>query len=500
MMSSFQGDRLLSASEVERWSYCPLSWELERKGSRSDPTNLALGSKRHGDIGRKARSVKTAQKSSRQNTLITWTFLTFSALLLLMGISLIVVDRSQFIDIDVWKAGVLVLSLLMISVSIMYYFYSRESRRKGPLDALRKLLKSIDSSNWKRSNNPLLFYFSGLLLLFNAVVLLRPFGINLEMVAGIMAFSLILTYIVILVMFTLYFRLRRSDPEGGGPMIGGPLILMLLISISVLFIFISDRVDPRGNMGWVFMFISLLWFMGAIVSDILTRFRSSEKKRDIGDRRGLLIVTMALMASVFTASTFLAKGDNLDEYYPASVAMSAAWLLGGVFFFWRGMHQKRIARNGLDSLSLPKEAELVSYDDPDLRKGSKPLTSKKHFLVGTPDLVIEEDGFRIPVEVKTGRIPPRPHFSHVMQLSAYMILTDVNFRQQTPYGYVDYTCGKGKAKRHKIEWDLMTKAIVLSKVSEIREAERTGEVHRNHEREGKCRNCSRREDCPERLV
>jgi len=81
-----------------------------------------------------------------------------------------------------------------------------------------------------------------------------------------------------------------------------------------------------------------------------------------------------------------------------------------------------------------------------------------------------------------------------------MLLTDVNYQQETPYGYVDYAPNRNDRKRFKVEWDLMTRALVLSKVSEIRDADRTDVAHRNHDREGKCRNCSRRQGCPEKLV
>ena len=90
-------------------------------------------------------------------------------------------------------------------------------------------------------------------------------------------------------------------------------------------------------------------------------------------------------------------------------------------------------------------------------------------------MIIEENGFKIPVEIKTGRIPVKPHFSHVMQLSAYMILMDVNCKQDTPFGYIEYAPSEKQRKRFKVDWDIMTKALVLSKVSEIREAEGMGE-------------------------
>jgi CRISPR-associated exonuclease Cas4 len=275
---------------------------------------------------------------------------------------------------------------------------------------------------------------------------------------------------------------------------------MLLISLSVLFIFISDYIDPAGNLGWIFLVISLLWFIGAIGYDLVGWIRSGRTRNGSEEKQDLPIAATALLASVFTASTFLAKGDNLEDYYMASVVIAGAWLLGAVFFFWRGSRQERVVEKGMEDLSFTEEVKMVEADDLTERKGSKPLTSKKHFLVGAPDIIIQENGHKIPVEIKTGRIPLKPYFSHIMQLSAYLVLMDVNYKQETPFGYVEYAPSDKKRKRFKVEWDIMTKALVLSKVSEIREAERIGEAHRNHQREGKCRNCSRRQGCPERLV
>jgi CRISPR-associated exonuclease Cas4 len=52
---------------------------------------------------------------------------------------------------------------------------------------------------------------------------------------------------------------------------------------------------------------------------------------------------------------------------------------------------------------------------------------------------------------------------------------------------------------HVIDFDQNLKALLLSKLEEMRRAIANGDVHRDHERPGKCRSCSRREHCPERL-
>jgi CRISPR-associated exonuclease Cas4 len=87
-----------------------------------------------------------------------------------------------------------------------------------------------------------------------------------------------------------------------------------------------------------------------------------------------------------------------------------------------------------------------------------------------------------------------------MQLTCYMILMDANLNVHTPYGYIEYASPEGDRKRFKVESDMLTRALALSKVSEIRSAERTGEAHRDHDRIGKCRNCAKADLCPESLA
>jgi CRISPR-associated exonuclease Cas4 len=53
--------------------------------------------------------------------------------------------------------------------------------------------------------------------------------------------------------------------------------------------------------------------------------------------------------------------------------------------------------------------------------------------------------------------------------------------------------------QHIVAFDDNLRALLLKKVRELREAMASGEAHRDHDRPGKCRSCSRRDACPERL-
>jgi len=75
------------------------------------------------------------------------------------------------------------------------------------------------------------------------------------------------------------------------------------------------------------------------------------------------------------------------------------------------------------------------------------------------------------------------------------VLMEEEFGKPPSHGIIRY----GQAE-HVVEYDQALKEMVLMKLDEMRALMRTGDVHRNHAKEGKCRHCSRRHVCPEKLV
>ena len=125
---------------------------------------------------------------------------------------------------------------------------------------------------------------------------------------------------------------------------------------------------------------------------------------------------------------------------------------------------------------------------------SKKLRSEKYGLAGRPDYMIKIKKDIIPVEVKTGRVPRGPLYSHIMQLASYCLLIKDNYRNPPPYGLLVY--GKNQ---YQIDFTEELEASVIDKIAQIRKRIETREVHRNHRQRSKCVHCSRREICPERL-
>lgn len=496
-MKDWDQDRLISASEVERWSYCPLSWLLEREDSAEDQAPLAKGIEDHERIGKDLNNIKKKEGFYGESKRITLAFLSFSALLVTMSLLLLLMTNVGFLKDTVWRLVVIISSMVLLMATMTAYIYKRSFSYPGTKEKIKGFIARMEEGGKVKGYFPMLSYFFGLVLLFNGIILLRPLGIAYDSVVTVFTLSLLFLYGALLSsMVILLSRLRRK----GGKRelkLGIPLSILLLVSLSVLFILASDRIDEDGMFGWLFLVLSLLWFIGALLYDIFKKKPRTRMKKGTED---LPIATIALVASVFTAMAFLTKGNNLETYNALTILMAGLWLVGAIFFFIKGTTERRTVQKGKEDLKIPQDARIVQVDDLEKGRGGKPLVSKKHFLIGSPDILIEENGKKVPVEIKTGKVPTNPYFSHIMQLSAYLVLVDANYNQRSDYGYIEYAPRKGSRQRHKVEWDMVTKALVLSKVSEIRDAERNGIAHRNHNREGKCRSCSRRIGCPERLV
>ena len=113
------------------------------------------------------------------------------------------------------------------------------------------------------------------------------------------------------------------------------------------------------------------------------------------------------------------------------------------------------------------------------------------------DYLIKEGEQRIPVEVKTGRRPKAPFFSHVLQIGAYCLLSEETFLKSPSHGQIRYGF---ENEPHHVEWEPKLKTLVIEKIEEMNDIlDGKMEAHRNHKRAGKCYNCSRRKGCPERL-
>ena len=221
---------------------------------------------------------------------------------------------------------------------------------------------------------------------------------------------------------------------------------------------------------------------------------SDENGSDLG--KGGVTEARLLLASIAVALHGLAIywAQNRSILTFALIVVTLAWLL---FSAWQ-LHRVLVA--GREEDGARKNAglarnDILAYSD-DAGESAALLIDEEIGVRGRPDQIVRIDNQFIPVEQKTGKVPSEPHDSHRMQLLAYLHLVSMTTGTMPDYGILRY----GGEALYTIAWNDQAKADLRGSIQEIQRLMVQGGAQRNHQRVGKCRNCSRRHKCPQSLV
>lgn len=364
----------VSASDVERHTYCPLSWHLSRKGVAAAGSSVDEGIARHAEISEQMNEYRNARSAlNRQITIWTWWF----GIIIAYAIDAVAFfSLTEAFPPKALARYLVMLALVWMSVSITLI-----------------VLPWREWFNWNTA--------------------IQSLERDLKKWVDEHAIASVI---------------EAPDFKGGWTK-GGRVEASLLLGTIVLTIHgvALWGTTNREQAGFILLMVAMLW----------TLFSSWRLQQ-------------ALVADL--------------------VATDA------------------VTKTGLD------EGTDVVYSDSGEETGI--LMDDELGLSGKPDQIVVIDGEFIPLEQKTGKIPHTPFPSHKMQLYAYLRLIEANTPNSPPYGVLRY----GESELHQIAWDDMAKQDLQDSVSEIQRLMREGGAARNHERPGKCQNCSRRRQCPDSLV
>ncbi len=363
----------VSASDIERHSYCPLSWELSKKGKSGQGEAVELGKAKHAEIHQRVSEFKSKQILFKRHMIIwTWWFTVMIALLI-DSIAFLTIDDIIIYPKDVakylalWSLSVLLMALIAVYLPWREWF------------GINKTLKQEKNEFIKQTK------------------IIEP-------------------------------EWEIEGFEGGW--------------------FEAGKVE-----------ISLL-FLAILLGIHSVALNGAENRKQAGF---ILIIT----AMVWT--------------------LAASWQLQRALI---SENQSELARKDVGLT----EGSQIAYSDDDDTAGL--LIDNRTGIRGRPDQIVVIDGEFIPIEQKTGRIPKKPHKSHKMQLLAYIHLVEINTKRKTPYGILRY----GNEDIHQIHWDKNSKTELYEEVQEIQRLMVYGGAERNHNRVGKCKNCSRKYACSSSLV
>ncbi len=248
-------------------------------------------------------------------------------------------------------------------------------------------------------------------------------------------------------------------------------------------------VDLVTQLAQLLSAISLIWLLSSVYFLYRAEHLSSEEERFLSER---VILGFAMAAAVLAVAAVSIPGFVNPRLAQAFVALALAWLVGATIFLYRNLRSAEAALATRAKYQIAS-GSLVYVDSE--REKPKLFVSRRYGLSGRPDAVLLEGDVHVPVEVKTGRSPKGPLFSHILQIAAYCLLMEDEYGKAPPHGVIRYGDGS-----HEIEYNEDLKKLVLEKMVQMRACVAKGEAHRNHNRPGKCVHCSRRSVCPERLA
>ncbi|MDO9537877.1 MAG: CRISPR-associated protein Cas4 [Thermoplasmata archaeon] len=257
--------------------------------------------------------------------------------------------------------------------------------------------------------------------------------------------------------------------------------LISVIGVSLVF-------EVGQDIGMIMGVIALIWILAACYflykAESMPRGSSNLKYQRI-------ILIFAVVAAVIGVNSVTLLSDFFQPKMAQILqAISLAWLVAACYFLYHSLKRFELA---LFKRRKHQVSQQITYVDSNDRK-PKLFVSEKYGLSGRPDYVLLVADEHIPVEIKTGRVPRGPLFSHILQVAAYCVLIEEEFGKPPSHGILRY----GQTE-NEVEYDAALKEMVISKLVEMRAIMKTGTAHRNHNKPGKCRNCSRKSVCPERL-
>jgi len=130
----------------------------------------------------------------------------------------------------------------------------------------------------------------------------------------------------------------------------------------------------------------------------------------------------------------------------------------------------------------------------DLNVPAKPFFSARYRITGKPDYVVMEDNKYIPIELKSG-FNNKPKQNHILQLATYCQLLEDCYGGFVPYGRLVY----GNSD-FVIPFDPGLRFELESVISKMKKSIKYGYVELNHNDINRCRNCSMRKYCLDKLA
>ena len=273
-------------------------------------------------------------------------------------------------------------------------------------------------------------------------------------------------------------------------MIGKFLVLLALVWLILAIVLLI--LPWRKWLGWNEKLLSVSTNTSEIENDLQplnTPLKLGEKGWFTFGRPEALILFSAIALSLHGIALTFAQNRSLATF--ALLVLALIWTLLATTRLQAALTaNQRIKEKDIEA-GLEELGDIRYSDGGD----SFLLEDENTGLRGRPDQITRIGEDLIPVELKTGKIPKKPHKSHQFQILAYLHLIESMTGDAPPFGFLRY----GTESVYSIEWNQKEREKLFDVIKEIQQVSVKGGAKRDHNRPGKCESCSRREDCPDRL-
>ena len=273
-------------------------------------------------------------------------------------------------------------------------------------------------------------------------------------------------------------------------MIGKFLVLLALVWL-ILAIFLLI-LPWRKWLGWNEKLVTNSDDVSQTESDLqplITPLKLGEKGWLTFGRLEALILFSAIALSLHGIALTFAQNRSLATF--ALLVLALIWTLLATTRLQAALSANQRIKEKNKEGGLEELGEIQYSDGGD----SILLEDLETGLRGRPDQITRIGNDLIPVELKTGKIPKKPHKSHRFQILAYLHLIESMTGSPPPFGFLRY----GAESVFSIDWNAKEKANLFSVIKQIQKVTVQGGAKRDHNRPGKCESCSRKEGCPDRL-
>ncbi|MGE4275353.1 MAG: PD-(D/E)XK nuclease family protein [Candidatus Methanomethylophilaceae archaeon] len=259
--------------------------------------------------------------------------------------------------------------------------------------------------------------------------------------------------------------------------------LTVLINLFLVFLIFVPSM-PLSPKRYMLLGLTFMW-MGLAAFYLYRQGKDGGYRLQSFQETAVTVLSLISLLLSFNIIALILLGNAPEWIYGF---FSLIWLCVSVLMAVFERQQNRVSQKMRGLLRLGGEVEYVGEDDAPV------LRSESAGVAGRPDLIIRQEGGLVPLELKTGRTPRGPLFSHILQIGAYCIIVSEVYGQRVEKGILRYP-----KQDFDVEFDENLEALVREKLREMEELERSGDVRRNHQRKGKCDHCSRLQACPQAI-